>query len=77
VGDLMASGKVCGNRFMATLHGTLFASTGVLMASEYTTLDTEGKTYTCLDCFDPPSTPSDCTTTHGAQWYYCEFSVTC
>jgi len=76
-GDLMASGKVCGNRFMATLHGTLFASTGVLMASEYTTLDTEGKTYTCLDCFDPPSTPSDCTTTHGAQWYYCEFSVTC
>jgi len=77
VGDAIASGKVCGNRFMATLHGTLFPGSGNLMAANYTSLDTEGKTYTCLDCRMGTGTDIDCSTTPGASWYYCEFSITC
>lgn len=79
--DATGSGSVnssCTQTIITWIHtGYSGVGTGSQTATNYTNLDTAGKTYTCLDCYAATtSSEIDCNTETGS-WIYCEFSITC
>lgn len=68
----------CGNRFSSPVYtGYALTDTGNEYATVLTTLDTEGKTYTCLDCIDYDDGSAETCSTDDNGWFLCEFKIQC